>query len=147
MGVVYDPLLGELYHAAQGEGAYLNDRPIRVSSERELARGLVATGFAYDRRSSEDNNLEHFAVFLRSARALRRDGSAALDLCYVAAGRFEGFWEFKLHAWDVAAGALIVEEAGGRVSDMRGGVMPPSGSEVVASNGLLHAEILTLLSP
>jgi myo-inositol-1(or 4)-monophosphatase len=145
VGVVYDPLLGELYHAARGEGACLNDRRIRVSSERELGRGLVATGFAYDRRSSDDNNLEHFAAFLRSARALRRDGSAALDLCYVAAGRLEGFWELKLHAWDVAAGALIVEEAGGRVSDLRGGGMPRSGSEVVASNGHVHDAMLAVL--
>lgn len=142
VGVVFDPLLEELYHATQGNGAYRNDRPIRVSSERELARGLVATGFAYDRRAADDNNLEYFAAFLRSARALRRDGSAALDLCYVAAGRLEGFWELKLHAWDVAAGALIVEEAGGRVSDLRGGPMPRSGAEVVASNGHVHAGML-----
>jgi len=144
VGVVYDPLLDELYHAVHGGGAFLNDRPIRVTNESELGRGLVATGFAYDRLTSDDNNLEHFAAFLQSARALRRDGSAALDLCYVAAGRLEGFWELKLHAWDVAAGALIVEEAGGRVSDMRGGAMPRSGSEVVASNGHVHAAMLSV---
>lgn len=145
VGVVYDPLLDELYHAVRGGGAFLNDRPIRVSRQRHLGRGLLATGFAYDRRSSNDNNLDHFGAFLREARALRRDGSAALDLCYVAAGRLEGFWELKLHAWDVAAGALLVEEAGGRVSDLAGGAMPRSGVEVVASNGHVHDAMLAVL--
>jgi myo-inositol-1(or 4)-monophosphatase len=145
VGVVYDPLLDELYHAALGEGAFLNDRPIRVTTEPELARSLVATGFAYDRRAADDNNLEFFGAFLQAARALRRDGSAALDLCYVAAGRLDGFWELKLHAWDVAAGALIVEEAGGRVSDCSGGAMPRSGEEVVASNGHVHTQMLSVL--
>ena len=144
VGVVYDPLLDELYHAVRGAGAFRNDRPIRVSAERELGRSLLATGFAYDRRLSDDNNLEHFGAFLRSARALRRDGSAALDLCYVAAGRFEGFWELKLHAWDVAAGALIVEEAGGTTSDFNGRPLPRSGAEVVASNGHIHAAMLAV---
>jgi myo-inositol-1(or 4)-monophosphatase len=142
VGVVYDPLLDELFHAVRGAGAWLGARRLAVSTESDFSRALVATGFAYDRRSSDDNNLEHFGAFLRTARALRRDGSAALDLCYVAAGRLEGFWELKLHAWDVAAGALIVEEAGGRVSDLRGGPMPRSGAEVLASNGHVHAGML-----
>ncbi|MEN8183926.1 MAG: inositol monophosphatase family protein [Myxococcota bacterium] len=147
VGVVYDPLLDELYHAVQGGGAFLNGRRLQVSGERELGRSLLATGFAYDRRSADDNNLARFGAFLRSARALRRDGSAALDLCYVAAGRFDGFWELKLHAWDVAAGALIVEEAGGRTSDLEGNPLPRSGSEIVASNGHVHPAMLTVLRP
>ncbi len=130
----------------RGGGAFLNERRIRVSPEPDLGRALVATGFAYDRRASDDNNLDHFGAFLRRARALRRDGSAALDLCYVAAGRFDGFWELKLHPWDVAAGALIVEEAGGRVSDLRGADMPRSGDEVLASNGRIHDAMLEVFA-
>lgn len=145
IGVVYDPLLDELYEAVRGEGARLNGEELRVSSEKELSRGLLATGFAYDRRKSEEDNLNQFAAFLKAARALRRDGSAALDLCYVAAGRFDGFWEFKLQPWDVAAGCLIVDEAGGRTSDAEGGSSHWSGRAVVASNGALHDAMLELL--
>ena len=96
-------------------------------------------------RHNPDDNLDHFASFVKHARAVRRDGSAALDLCYVAAGRFDGFWELQLHPWDVAAGFLIVEEAGGRVSDRAGGPPPRSGRDTVASNGRIHAAMLALL--
>jgi myo-inositol-1(or 4)-monophosphatase len=145
VGVVYDPLMDELYHAVAGRGAYLNGRRIRVSEETALDRALLATGFAYDRRKSEQDNLDEFAAFLKAARALRRDGSAALDLCYVACGRLDGFWEFKLAPWDVAAGYLIVQEAGGRCSNVSGGDPPASGSEVVASNGRIHQAMLEVL--
>ncbi len=145
VGVVYDPLMDELYHAVVGRGAFLNGRRIHVSKETALDRSLLATGFAYDRRKSEQDNLDNFAALLKAARALRRDGSAALDLCYVAAGRLDGFWEFKLAPWDVAAGYLIVEEAGGRCSDLSGGAAPASGSAVVASNGQIHQAMLDLL--
>jgi myo-inositol-1(or 4)-monophosphatase len=145
VGVVYDPLLDELYHAVRGAGAFRNDRAIRVSGETRLDRSLLATGFAYDRRESREDNLDHFGAFLKRARALRRDGSAALDLCYVASGRLDGYWEFKLAPWDVAAGILIVEEAGGRVSDARGGPPDPSGRETVSSNGLIHDAMLEVL--
>jgi myo-inositol-1(or 4)-monophosphatase len=145
VGVVYDPLMDELYHAVAGRGAYLNGRQIRVSQETALDRALLATGFAYDRRKSEQDNLNNFAAFLKAARALRRDGSAALDLCYVASGRLDGFWELKLAPWDVAAGYLIVEEAGGRCSDLSGGTAPASGSEVVASNGKIHQAMREVL--
>jgi myo-inositol-1(or 4)-monophosphatase len=145
IGVVFDPLLDELYTAVRGGGALLNGSPIKVSSETELTRSLLATGFAYDRRKSEQDNLVQFATFLKAARALRRDGSAALDLCYVAAGRFEGFWEFKLAPWDVAAGGLIVREAGGRVSDADGGESWRSGTMVVASNHAIHEDMLRVL--
>lgn len=147
VGVVYDPLLDELYHAVRGAGAFRNGAPIRVSRESDLARGLFATGFAYDVHHSADDNLDAFGCFVKSARAVRRDGSAALDLCYVASGRLDGYWERKLHAWDVSAGALIVEEAGGRVTDLRGGPLPADGSRIVASNGLVHDAMLALLSP
>ncbi|MCP5067831.1 MAG: inositol monophosphatase, partial [bacterium] len=145
IGVVYDPLLDELYEAVRGEGALCNGEPLRVSPERDLSRGLLATGFAYDRRKSEQDNITQFAAFLKAARALRRDGSAALDLCYVAAGRLDGYWEFKLQPWDVAAGCLIVEEAGGRTSDAEGGASHWSGRAVVASNGALHEAMLDVL--
>ena len=145
VGVVYDPLLDELFAATRGEGATCNGRALHVSDERELGRALLATGFAYDVHKSPQDNLDHFASFVKRVRGLRRDGSAALDLCYVAAGRFDGFWELKLHAWDVAAGNLIVEEAGGRTSDLSG--RPPSGDgrETVASNGHLHEQIIAVL--
>jgi myo-inositol-1(or 4)-monophosphatase len=145
VGVIYDPLMDELFHAVAGRGAHLNGRPIRVSKETALDRSLLATGFAYDRRKSERDNLDNFAAFLKAARALRRDGSAALDLCYVASGRLDGYWEWKLAPWDVAAGYLIVEEAGGRCSDASGGSAPASGSEVVASNGHIHQAMLEVL--
>ena len=145
VGVVYDPLLEELYTAVRGKGAFLNGRRLRVSQEQELGRALIATGFAYDVRQSADDNLDHFGAFVKRARAVRRDGSAALDLCYLAAGRFDGFWELQLHPWDVAAGFLIVEEAGGLVSDLAGGPPPRSGRDTVASNGRIHAAMLALL--
>jgi myo-inositol-1(or 4)-monophosphatase len=145
VGVVYDPLLDELYHALRGGGAFRNGCAIRVSRETQLDRSLLATGFAYDRRESREDNLEHFGAFLKRARALRRDGSAALDLCYVACGRLDGYWEFKLAPWDVAAGILILEEAGGRVSDARGGPPDASGRETVASNGPIHDAMLAVL--
>jgi len=145
LGVVYDPLLDELFTATRGGGAFVNGRRLHVSEEDDLGRALVATGFAYDVRNASDDNLDHFASFVKRARAVRRDGSAALDLCYLAAGRFDGFWELKLHPWDVAAGFLIVEEAGGRVSDSRGGPPPRSGRDTVASNGRVHAAMLELL--
>jgi len=145
VAAVYDPLLDELYTATRGGGAFLGRRPLRVSRETRLAHALAATGFAYDVHKSQDDNLSNFARMVKSTRAVRRDGSAALDLCYVAAGRFDAFWEFKLSPWDVAAGILIVEEAGGRCTDAAGGPALRSGAEVVASNSVLHEAILSLL--
>jgi len=146
VGVVLDPLLDEEYCAVRGRGATLNGRPLRVSAEPRLDNALVATGFAYDVRKSAEDNVDHFVAVVKRARALRRDGSAALDLCYVAAGRFDAFWELRLHPWDVAAGLLIVEEAGGRTSDAAGGPAPRSGRETVATNGHLHDELLEVLA-
>ncbi len=138
-------MLDELYRAARGHGAFCNSQPINVSEETELGRSLLATGFAYDRHQSRRENVEHFAAFLQTARAMRRDGSAALDLCYVAAGRLDGYWELKLSPWDVAAGYLIVEEAGGRISNLSGGPALRTGREVVASNGHVHEAMLEVL--
>jgi myo-inositol-1(or 4)-monophosphatase len=146
VGVVYDPLLDELFAATRGAGATRNGRAIRVSQERELGRALLATGFAYDVHRSFEDNLDHFASFVKQVRGLRRDGSAALDLCYVAAGRFDGFWELKLKPWDVAAGNLIVEEAGGRTSNFRGAPASGDGRETIASNGHLHDAIIAVLN-
>jgi myo-inositol-1(or 4)-monophosphatase len=145
VGVVYDPLLDECYHALAGGGAFRNGKPIRVSREANYDRALFATGFAYDKRETDDDNLAEFRAVLKTAREVRRDGSASLDLCYVACGRLDGYWEQKLKPWDVAAGALVVREAGGRVSDRRGAEGWRSGHELVATNGRLHDELLRIL--
>lgn len=145
VGVVYDPLLDELFCGIRGRGATLNGKSIHVSGESDMSHAMLATGFAYDVHRSDDDNINHFAAIVKAARALRRDGSAALDLCYVAAGRFDGFWELKLHAWDVAAGIIIVEEAGGRTSDFSGAESCRTGRETVVSNGHLHDTMLEIL--
>jgi myo-inositol-1(or 4)-monophosphatase len=146
VGVIFDPMRQELFSCERGAGAFLNDEPIRVSSASALEESLLATGFAYDVHSGKLENLEYFARFMRRARAVRRAGSAALDLAYVACGRFDGFWEMHLHSWDVAAGLLLIEEAGGRTSDLDGGPAPASGERLVASNGVLHEALLEVLS-
>lgn len=144
LGVIYDPLLDETFAARRGGGATLNDRPIHVSAVPVLDKALLATGFAYDRRTRPDNNVGHFAHFLRRCQGMRRAGAAALDLAYVACGRLDGFWELRLHPWDVAAGILLVQEAGGRVTDLEGGPRYHSGEQIVASNGLIHEEMLAV---
>ena len=146
LGVVYDPMREEVYQAVEGGGAWLNGRGIRVSAVDDLDRSLLATGFPYDLRESPVNNIAHFNNFLTRAQAVRRCGSAALDLCYVACGRFDGFWELKLKPWDQAAGALIVEEAGGRVTDFKGRAFSISGQECLASNGLIHEPMIRILA-
>lgn len=146
LGVVYDPMREEMFQAVEGEGAWLNGRTIRISDVADLDGSLLATGFPYDLRESPVNNIAHFNHFLTRAQAIRRCGSAALDLCYVACGRFDGFWELKLKPWDQAAGALIVEEAGGRVSDFAGGAFDISGQECLASNGLVHEAMIRVLA-
>jgi myo-inositol-1(or 4)-monophosphatase len=146
VGVVYDPLRDELFEAVRGGGARRNGRPIRVSRIDAVQRALLATGFAYDVHEAVDDNLDRLARAVKTAGGVRRDGSAAIDLCYVACGRFDGYWERKLHPWDVAAGILIVEEAGGRVSDLAGAPAPASGREILASNALLHEPLLALLA-
>jgi myo-inositol-1(or 4)-monophosphatase len=144
-GVIYDPVLDELFTAEKGSGACLNGRKIRVSSTDKLIHGMLATGFPYDLRESQNNNLIHFDNFIMSAQAIRRAGSAALDLCYVAMGRFDGFWELKLSPWDMAAGSLIVREAGGIVSDFKGGTFDIYSKEILASNGRIHDGMVEIL--
>lgn len=151
IGIVYDPLLEECFEAVAEAGAWLGERRLRVSKEPNFSQALVATGFAYDVHTSDDDNLEAFKNVVKSARGIRRDGSAALDLCYVAAARLDAYWELKLHPWDVAAGYLILEEAGGRVTNYAGQEADRSGREVIATNGPLHEalreEILRPLRP
>ncbi len=144
--VVYDPMREELFSADKGRGARLNGKPIHVSETESLDKSLIATGFPYDIRSSEKNNLGHFSDFAVRAQAIRRAGAAALDLCYVGCGRFDGFWELKLKPWDLAAGALIVEEAGGSLSSPSGGPFTIYDGDVVASNGKIHEEMLSVLN-
>jgi myo-inositol-1(or 4)-monophosphatase len=127
------------------QGATPTGVPIRVSRVDRMARALAATGFAYDVHDKPEETLRFFGPFLSQVQGIRRDGSAALNLCYLACGRFDVFWEVKLHPWDVAAGALIVEEAGGRVTDFAGGPMPADGFEVAGSNGVLHGDMLRIL--
>jgi myo-inositol-1(or 4)-monophosphatase len=146
LGLVYDPVREELFTALRGEGARLNGAPIRVSDTPLLDQALLATGFPYDRRQHVAFYLAYVGAALRRAQGVRRVGAAALDLCYVACGRFDGYWEWKLKPWDVAAGRLILEEAGGRVTDFAGGPQPLSGEETAASNGRLHAELLAMLA-
>jgi myo-inositol-1(or 4)-monophosphatase len=136
---------GEMFEAAYKEGAYLNGKRIRVSAVGDLNRSLLATGFPYDIRDSRVNNVVHFNHFIMRAQAVRRCGSAAMDLCYLACGRFDGFWELKLKPWDVAAGAVIVREAGGRLSDFDGGEFSLLGQETLASNGLIHEAMIGVL--
>lgn len=146
LGVVYDPMRDELFTAERGSGAWLNNRRIRVSDTSDLMQSLLSTGFPYDIRTSTLTNLDHWANFAMNAQALRRDGAAAIDLCYVACGRFDGFWELNLSPWDTAAGALIVEEAGGRITDFTGGKFSNYKPQIVASNGLIHDRMLEVLA-
>jgi myo-inositol-1(or 4)-monophosphatase len=141
-GVVYDPTRDEMFTAEQGSGAYLNQERIQVSKTDMLAECLVATGFPSHKRHQNPNIFFYHQITLRT-HGVRRAGSAALDLCCVACGRFDAFWEFNLNPWDTAAGVLLVEEAGGRVSDFRGGPFQVSSRETLASNGLVHQAMLT----
>jgi len=139
-GVVYDPARDELFTAERGEGAYLNHKRIHVSRAEHVAESLVATGFP-PFAANHDLNMELYFRFTQLSHGVRRAGSAALDLCSVAAGRFDGFWELKLNPWDKAAGSLLVTEAGGRVSDLAGGSFRLLGDEIFASNGLIHDQM------
>ena len=146
LGVIYDPMQDELFWAEKGGGAWLNDQPLHVSETRELIQSLMVTGFPYDLLDTPNNNLENFTRLSRLTQGVRRLGSACLDLCYVAAGRLDGYWEIRLAPWDLAAGALIVREAGGVVTSLDGGsdlLRPPYS--IVAGNPALQPELLKLL--
>jgi myo-inositol-1(or 4)-monophosphatase len=147
LGVIYNPVLDEIFVARKGHGATLNGEKLTVSRTEDLTDSLLATGFPYDIRRSRDNNLDHFAHLAVRAQAIRRAGSAAMDLCYVAAGRFDGFWEMKLAPWDMAAGALMVAEAGGVVTDFCGGPFGIDAREILASNGRIHGPMVEVLCP
>jgi myo-inositol-1(or 4)-monophosphatase len=142
IAAVYDPSRRELFTAERGGGARLNGVPMRVSSAETLIDSLLCTGFPYTVHDRPEQLLALFGAFIRRARAVRRLGSAAIDLCWVAAGRLDGFWEQLLRPWDLAAGALLVEEAGGRVSRMDGGPFDSRSGQVVASNGAIHEQML-----
>jgi myo-inositol-1(or 4)-monophosphatase len=145
-GVVYDAFRKECFVAQRGKGATLNGRPIHVSSTRTLANALLGTGFPYDRRERRRFYLCFWENFMTRSQGVRRAGAAALDLCYVACGRVDGFWEFGLKAWDVAAGSLIIEEAGGHATNMDGTRLALDGLRIVASNSLLHREMLGVIA-
>ncbi len=145
MGVVFDPVREECFTAMEGCGAYLNGKSIRVSDVDTLDKALLATGFPYDRRINPDEYLLPFREFLKTAQEIRRPGAATIDMCYVASGRFDGFWEPKLQPWDIAAASVIVKEAGGKLSDYKGGEFSIYGKETLASNGKIHEEMLNVL--
>jgi myo-inositol-1(or 4)-monophosphatase len=142
---IYDPSRRELFTAERGLGAWLNGTPMRVSTAATLIDSLLCTGFPYSVQTDSGYMLELFAAFLKRARAVRRLGSAAIDMAYVAAGRLDGFWEVKLNPWDVSAGALMVEEAGGQVSAIEGGPFDSRTGEVVASNGHIHGQMIEVI--
>lgn len=144
-GAVFNPFHRELFYAEKGQGAWMNDIPLRVSSISRLEDALVATGFPYDRKRSPVNNYDHFINFQQAAQACRRAGAASLDLVCTAAGRLDGYWEMKLKPWDVAAGKLIVEEAGGRITDFDGKPFDIYGCECLASNGRIHDQMRDVL--
>ena len=146
VAAVYDPNRRELFTAEREGGASLNGRPIHVSSTGRLVDAMLVTGFPYDVHKRIDEIVGLFARFVGRARAVRRLGSAAIDLCYIAAGRMDGFWERDLKPWDIAAGALIVAEAGGRVTNMNGRPFASRGRDVLATNGLLHGDMLTVIA-
>ncbi|MDP9231101.1 MAG: inositol monophosphatase [Bacteroidota bacterium] len=142
LGAVYSPILNELYIAEKGNGTTLNDKPVKVSAQREVLRSCLVTGFPYTYLDMPNGPLQVFERFIRKGIPVRRLGSAAIDLCWVACGRFDGFYEHKLEAWDSAAGYLIVEEAGGKLTDFRGNKYSVYQPHVLATNGIIHEEML-----
>jgi myo-inositol-1(or 4)-monophosphatase len=142
MGAVYNPFMNEFFFAEKGKGATLNDKKILVSQKSEVAESLLVTGFPYTYLDEENGPLDVFGRFIRAGVPVRRLGSAAIDLCWVACGRFDGFFEHHLNAWDSAAGYLIVEEAGGKVTDFNGDLYSPYQKKIIATNGQIHYELI-----
>jgi myo-inositol-1(or 4)-monophosphatase len=145
LGAIYNPMLNEMFVAVKGQGAFLNDQRISVSKTVDLSRSLLATGFPYDLRNDENNNMNYFNGMARNAQAIRRAGSAALDMAYVAMGRFDGFWELKLMPWDTAAGLLLITESGGVITDLFGGPFHLDSPHVLATNGKIHHDMICIL--
>ncbi len=146
LGAVYNPFMNEMFVAEKGNGATLNDKPISVSEKREVASACLVTGFPYTYLDEPNGPLQVFERFIRKGVPVRRLGSAAIDLCWVACGRFDGFWEHKLQAWDSAAGFLMVEEAGGAVSNMQGGPYSVYEPGIIASNKAMHEELVQIVT-
>ncbi len=142
LGAVYNPVLNEMFIAERGKGATLNDKPIQVSKKEQVASACMVTGFPYTYLDTPNGPLQVFERFIRKGVPIRRLGSAAIDLCWVACGRFDGFYEHKLYPWDSAAGFLMVEEAGGKVTDFEGGDYSPYQPHIIASNGIIHDELV-----
>jgi myo-inositol-1(or 4)-monophosphatase len=147
MGGVFDPYRKELFFAERGKGAWLNNRKIRVSQTKKLSEALIATGFPYDQMERHELYLALFKPFLLATQGLRRAGAAAIDLCYVACGRFDGYWEYNLHPWDKAAGMLMITEAGGKTTDFSGAPLTLKSTQNLISNGALHAQMLDVVKP
>jgi len=141
-GLIKNPVTNELYTAKRNKGAKLNGKPIFVSKIKKLKDSLLVTGFPYDRKTSKMNNFDSFCNLTLKTQGVRRDGAAAVDLCYVASGKLDGFWELKLSPWDVAAGVLLVKEAGGKITDYDNHTYNVYKKEIVATNGLIHNELL-----
>jgi len=146
LGAVYNPFMNEFFFAEKGAGATLNDQPIRVSGKSHLANACLVTGFPYTWEEQDNDPVTVFGRFIRQGLPLRRLGSAAIDLCWVACGRFDGFYEHKLNAWDSAAGFIIVEEAGGKVTDFSGQRFSPHQKKIIATNGKIHSELLNAVN-
>lgn len=146
LGAIYDPNLDEMFTAEKGKGAFLNNKRLTVSSINSLDKSLLVTGFPYNITENPNNAIEHFINFLMKGQAVRRMGSAAIDLAYVAAGRYEGFWEVALNPWDMAAGGLLVKEAGGTITDFVGKPFNIYRQEILATNGLIHREMQEILN-
>ncbi len=146
VGVIYDPLREETFWACRGEGAYLNDRPMHVTAVSRLVDAVLATGFSYRRSTVVDNNIAEFTRVIRRIQGIRRAGSAALDLAYVAAGRLDGYWEYYMKPWDIAAGALMVEEAGGVITQIDGRPWTPWSHSTLAAGPSLHPRLLVALT-
>lgn len=146
LGIVFNPVSGELFTAAKGKGAELNHRPIHASSTQTMEESLLVTGFPYNLHHTIDDLMRRFQDTLCACQGIRRLGSAALDLCYVASGRFDGFWEENLNPWDTAAGVLIAQEAGGKVSDFKGSPFELEGNQILATNGHIHSKMIGLLN-
>jgi myo-inositol-1(or 4)-monophosphatase len=142
LGVIYNPMLNEMFVAVKGKGAFLNDVKLSISKTTDLSKSLLATGFPYDIRHNENNNMNYFSWMAQKVQAIRRAGSAALDMAYVAMGRFDGFWELKLMPWDTAAGALLIREAGGVITDLFGGDFHLKAPHVLATNGRIHHDMI-----
>lgn len=146
LGMVFNPITGERFFSEKGKGAFLGEKKIEVSETKHLKDGLVVTGFPYGAMNNMDHCIDHFNNFIKFGLPVRRLGSAALDLCYVAAGRFEGFWEVSLNPWDVAAGYLLLNEAGGKITDFTGNRYSIYNKQLLATNGKVHNEMIKVLA-